>query len=66
MTHIVDDYLPGLALIDLEDPDTASRQGLLASMLRALGERKPLPDKPHDLAGFKTVLNDPPCFTCRA
>lgn len=57
LQHIAEDYLPGLALVDLEDPDTTSRQGLLVAMLRALGERAALPTKPNDLAGFKAVLN---------
>ena len=57
LAHIAKDCLPGLALVDLEDPDTMSRQGLLATILRALGERAALPAKPKDLAGFKAVLN---------
>jgi hypothetical protein len=57
LAHIAKDHLPGLACVDLSDPDTMSRQGLLTTILRALGERALLPDKPHDLAGFKAVLN---------
>jgi len=60
LAHIAKDFLPGLAEVNLEDPDTMSREGLLTTILRTLGERVALPDKPHDLAGFKKVLNARP------
>lgn len=56
LEHLVNDYPLGLARVDLEDPDTASRRGLLATIAKALGERVSLPDKPRDLADFKTLL----------
>ena len=54
--HLVNDYPLGLARVDLEDPDTTSRRGLLAAISKALGERVSLPDKPRDLADFKALL----------
>ena len=56
LEHLVNDYPLGLARVDLEDPDTTSRRGLLAAIAKALGERVLLPDKPRDLADFKALL----------
>jgi TIR domain len=54
--HIAHDSLEDLAVVNLEDPDTISRRGLLMTISQALGERVPLPDKPRDLAEFKKRL----------
>ncbi|MCB1919188.1 MAG: toll/interleukin-1 receptor domain-containing protein [Candidatus Competibacteraceae bacterium] len=56
LAHLVNDYPLGLAQVNLEDPDTASRRGLLAAMARALGERISLPDERRDLSDFKALL----------
>ena len=60
LQHIAKDCVPSLALVDLEDPDTTLRQGLLATMLRELGERVPIRRKPYDLSDFNAVLNGRP------
>jgi hypothetical protein len=41
-----------VALIDLHDPLTATRKGLLDLVLTSLGLADGLPDKPHDLVEF--------------
>ena len=56
LEHLANDYPLGLARVDLQDPDTTSRRGLLATIAKALGVRVALPDKPRDLADFKTLL----------
>ena len=56
LEHLVNDYPLGLARVDLEDPHTTSRRGLLATIAKALGERVSLSDKPRDLADFKALL----------
>jgi hypothetical protein len=60
LEHLVNDYPLGLARVDLEDPDTTSRRGLLATIAKALGERVSLSDKPRDLADFKALLHTAP------
>ncbi|NJM10916.1 MAG: toll/interleukin-1 receptor domain-containing protein [Synechococcaceae cyanobacterium SM1_2_3] len=56
LEHLVNDYPLGLAPVDLQDPDTTSRRGLLSAIAKALGERVSLADKPRDLADFKALL----------
>ncbi|MDG4562086.1 MAG: toll/interleukin-1 receptor domain-containing protein [Candidatus Competibacter sp.] len=56
LEHLANDYPLGLARVDLQDPDTTSRRGLLATIAKALGERVALPDKPRDLSDFKALL----------
>ena len=56
LEHLVNDYPLGLARVDLQDPDTTSRRGLLAAITKALGERVSLSDEPRDLADFKALL----------
>ncbi len=61
INHITKDYFADLALVDLEDPDTMSRKGLLATISMALGARVALPEKPRgDLAAFKAFLGARP------
>jgi hypothetical protein len=48
--------LPDLKVIDKHKNETASRRGLLESILRALDVDQPLPDKPQDLVAFDRVL----------
>ncbi len=55
--HITRDYLADLAVVNLEDPDTTSRRGLLATISTALGARVALPEEPRDLAAFKAFLS---------
>ncbi len=56
LAHLVNDYPLGLARVDLQDPDTTSRRGLLATIAKALGERVALSNEPHDLSDFKALL----------
>jgi len=53
------DDSPALRLfsVDLEDPATASRRGLLGVMLGALGVRSRVPQPPEDLPEFGRALN---------
>lgn len=55
LEHLVNDYPLSLARVDLQDPDTTSRRGLLAAIANALGERVVL-GKSRDLADFKALL----------
>jgi hypothetical protein len=56
LDYMVREHLPGLALVNLEDPDTTSRRGLLAAISQALGQRAALPEQPGDLSGFKSLI----------
>ncbi|MGH8607763.1 MAG: toll/interleukin-1 receptor domain-containing protein [Gammaproteobacteria bacterium] len=58
--QIGSDHLPALATVDLEGPGTASRQGLLTEILKALGNRVSLPDEPKDLVEFGRVFESQP------
>ncbi len=54
--HIAEDCVHDLVQVNLEDPDTTTRSGFLASVCKALGERAPLLEPPQDLASFKAHL----------
>lgn len=57
--------LPDLVQVDLQDPKTTSREGLLQSIADAIGTRTKLPAKPHDLAAFGELFkNRPPIHLC--
>jgi hypothetical protein len=58
--HLRQTALPDLKIIDLEDPATASRPGLLTQILREFGVRATLPDKPNDLPAFAGLLQPLP------
>lgn len=60
LEHIASDHVPALATVDLEGPGTASRQGLLTEILKALGNRVSLPDEPKDLVEFGRVFESQP------
>src|SRR5512135_1734298 len=51
-----DSSLAGLGVVDLENPLTASRPGLVGAILRACGVTSPVPDKPNDLVELGRVL----------
>lgn len=46
----------GLAVVDLQDPGTISRSGLVTTIIGALGGRIPKPDKDEELAELKRFL----------
>ena len=46
----------GLPLIDLEEPRTIPRDGLVAAMLRAVGVHQPVKPPPHDLGQLGDTL----------
>lgn len=50
------EILPDLKLVDLENPQTASRPGLIHQILSALGYQQAIPGKPADLVTFGDVL----------
>lgn len=56
LEHLANDYPLGLAQVDLQDPKTTSRRGLLTAIAKSLGERISLPDEPRDLACFGEML----------
>ncbi len=56
LEHLANDYPLGLARVDLQDPDTTSRRGLLATIAKALEARVVLSDEPRDLSDFKALL----------
>lgn len=56
LDHLTSNYSLDLVQVDLQDPDTTSRRGLLVTIAKALGERDFLPERSRDLADFKTLL----------
>ena len=58
LDHVVRDQLPGFALVNLENPNTNTRRGLLATISQALGDRTPLPEEPGDLPGFNSLITN--------
>lgn len=56
LEHIINDHALGLVSVDLQDPDTTSRRGLQQAIIKALGERITLSNKPRDLTDFKALL----------
>jgi hypothetical protein len=57
LDHLAKDCLPDLARVDLQHPDTTSREGLLTTIGAAMGARATLPPKPHDLSAFNGWFN---------
>ncbi|MEQ1529895.1 MAG: toll/interleukin-1 receptor domain-containing protein [Methylococcales bacterium] len=58
--HVIEDYFHEMAYVNLEDPDTSTRAGLLSCISQAIGSRKPLRDAPYDLSDFKILLANRP------
>ena len=56
LNHLAECHVPGLAQVNLEDPDTSTRSGLLSSISQALGDKVSILQEPRDLASFKAVL----------
>jgi hypothetical protein len=54
--HLKDEHFPQLACVDLENPSTIPREGLLDTMLQALGARERVRKKPNDLPDFARTL----------
>lgn len=52
--------LADLGVVDLDDPDTYSRRGLVGAILNACGAPVDVPDGPDDLASLKRVLKNRP------
>jgi hypothetical protein len=50
------DRLADLGVVDLDDPDTFSRRGLVGAILDTCGSPTVVPDMPNDLAELKRVL----------
>jgi hypothetical protein len=51
-----DGGLGSLGVVDLEDPETYSRQGLVKAILSSCGTAGPVPDKPQDLVALGRAL----------
>jgi hypothetical protein len=56
--HVVRDFYPKMAVVDLHDPATISRHGLVRELLTKLGARPEVPREPEDLAELARVLGD--------
>jgi hypothetical protein len=58
--NIVRDRLAPMAWIDLQEPITNTRHGLLNRILERLGSRENVRKAPNDLGDFERILNDMP------
>ena len=56
LSQLKENHFPGMGVINLEDPDTVTRRGLMTAICKDLGHATPLPEEPYDLSGFKAVL----------
>ncbi|MFM8331009.1 MAG: toll/interleukin-1 receptor domain-containing protein [Candidatus Methylumidiphilus sp.] len=56
LEHLATDCLPDLARVDLQHPDTTSREGLLSAIAKAMNATAKIPPKPHDLAEFNRLF----------
>jgi TIR domain len=54
--HLKDEHYPQLACVDLENPSTIPREGLLDTILQALGARERVRRTPNDLPDFARTL----------
>jgi hypothetical protein len=66
IAHIQKDHLTDLAVINLEDGATSTRQGLVKEMLKAAGSTLVVPNEPDDLITLSealTSLTKPVCMT---
>lgn len=57
LDHLAVDCLTDLVRVDLQHPDTTSREGLLSAIAKAMGSIIKIPPKPHDLAEFNRLFN---------
>ncbi len=57
LKHVQEQHFPGLGCVDLERPGAASRRGLVELILEAIGQKQPVPNKPHDLEVLDRALN---------
>jgi hypothetical protein len=53
-------HLADLCVVDLDDPDTFSRRGLVEAILNECGTPTDVPDVPNDLASLKRILMSRP------
>jgi hypothetical protein len=58
--HVGAGRLTDLGVVDLDDPDTFSRRGLVRAILNVSGASSIVPDVPNDLAELKHILNSRP------
>ena len=57
INHLQADHLRCLGIVDLERGTTASRPGLVAAILSAVGRQQPVPTKPADLGVLDRALS---------
>jgi hypothetical protein len=57
LDHLASDCLTDLARIDLKNPDTTSREGLLSTIAKAMCSTIKIPPVPYDLAEFNRLFN---------
>lgn len=59
--HLVQDLVmervPPMALVDLQEPSTNTRHGLLNRILQRLGSRETIRQEPNDLQDFERILS---------
>lgn len=60
LEHLRDDHFPQLGVVNLEQPATASRRGLIEEVLARLGARQPVPAAPEDLVALDRALQAGP------
>lgn len=63
ISHLQRDFLPNLAVINLESGDTSTRQSLVQVMLNASGSSLPAPAEPQDLVTLAQVFAQNPAAT---
>jgi len=63
IVHVQRDFLPNLAVINLESGDTSTRQGLVQAMLNGAGSTLPAPAEPQDLVTLTQVFAQKPVAT---
>lgn len=63
ITHLQRDFLPKLAVINLESGDTSTRQSLVQAMLNASGSTLPAPAEPQDLVALTQAFALNPAAT---
>jgi hypothetical protein len=60
IAHLKQDHLSELGIVDLQNPSTASRRGLVVEMLKACGSFIPVPPEPEDLVTLGQVFERRP------
>jgi hypothetical protein len=60
LREVSERYGAQVVSVDLQDPGTVTRRGLLNQVLKGLGSRHQVPDGPGDLAEFDRIISTMP------